>query len=243
MAETDFNFLSGGLDAASVSRGVTAGFTPPNNGGSYVFGFNSLDSSTGAVGLYANQTNFNLGVIDTAGNPTGCSIRGAIKRGTSSNPLDFSPFFFAGLQGASVTDSCYMLGLSDSDPYYILLVKGVMANGMPSTTTADTVLDYSTATYTPDTWHHLRLDVIVNPNGDVVLNTYQSDLDTYAVTAPNWTTIAGLDQFIDDALGANSYDKGNSDTPYIGGRVGFGFNSAGIQRRGLFDHIEIYRQK
>jgi hypothetical protein len=242
MAETDWNFLSSGLSASSVARGVSSGFDRPNGGGSYLFGFNSLDDSLGAVGLYANQTNFNP-LVDDSSNPTGCSIRGAIKRGVSANPLDFSPFFFAGIQGVTVNDSCYMLGLSNADPYNIMLVKGTMANGMPSTTSADTVLDFSTETFTPDTWHHLRLDVIVNPNGDVVLNVYQNDLDTYAVTSPTWTAIDGLSQFIDDALGANSYDKGNSDTPYVGGRAGFGFNTNGIQRRALFDHIELYRQK
>jgi hypothetical protein len=136
-----------------------------------------------------------------------------------------------------------MLGLSNADPYKITLVKGVLSSGIPSSAAADTVLAYSTESFNPDTWHHLRLDIITNPNGDVVLDCYSSDLDTYGVDEDDgWSAITGLSQFIDDALGANSYDYGNSDTPYVGGRAGFGFVTEAIQRRALFDHIRISRQ-
>ena len=239
MSESNWSYLTDALDAASVARGVSAGFTPPYHTGSnsYVFGFNSLDSSIGAVGLYDNESGgFNPMSL-------GCSVRGAIMRATSAGPTNFSCFLFGALGGVSTADSCYMLGLSNADPYNIMLVKGVLANGIPSSTSADTVLEYSTETFNPDTWHHLRLDIIANPNGDVVLKCYTSDLDTYGVDQnTGWTAITGISDFIDDALGANSYDMGNSDTPYVGGRAGFGFTTSAIQRRALFDHLRVYKQ-
>lgn len=237
MSESNWSFITSGLDAASVARGVSAGFTPPAGGSTYVFGFNSLDSSIGAVALYCNQAGGFSPMLK------GCSVRGAIKRATSAGPTEFSCFLFGSLQGLTANDSCYMLGLSNSDPYKIMLVKGVIGNGIPESYSDDTVLAYSTESFNPNTWHHLRLDIIANPNGDVVLKCYASDLDSYDVDENDgWVAIDGLSDFIDDALGANSYDYGNSDTPYIGGRAGFGFTTSAVQRRALFDHIQIYKQ-
>lgn len=240
MSETNWNFLSSSLAAASVARGVSAGFTVPNGGGSYVFGFHSLDSSAGAVGLYCNETDFSP-LVDDSANAAGGSISGAIKRGTSGGATGFSSYFFIGLQGDTTADKGYLLGLSDNDPYEIILYKGAIANGLDPT--ADGVLATSATTYNPDTWHHLRLDMIVNPNGDVVLNVYESDLDTYAVTAPTWVAVSGISQFIDDALGVNSGLAGNTDLPYTGGRVGYGFTTEEAARRAYFDHVVVQRQK
>jgi hypothetical protein len=240
MGESNWNFLTSGLDAASVARGASAGFTKPNGGGTYVFGFHSLDSSAGAVGLYCNENKFNP-LLDDSSNDTGGSIRAAIKRGVSGGTTGFSPFLFIGLQGSSVNDLGYLLGLSDNDPNEIILYKGALANGLDPT--VDGVLLTSTETFLPDVWHHLRLDMIVNANGDVVLNVYKNDLDLNLVTAPSWDAIAGMDQFIDDALGVNSAIAGNDDLPYVGGRVGFGFVTSEIARRGYYDHVEIFRQK
>lgn len=238
MAEADFNFLSGGLDAASVARGVSAGFTPPAGGGSFVFGFNSLDTASGAVGLYVNATNNSSfdPLIDDSANPTGGSIRGAIQRPIGAGPINFAPFLFIGLQGTTVSDQGYLLGLSDNDPHEIVLRKGAPAGGLLPTATG--VLDLGSTTYTPGTWVHLRLDMIVNPNGDVVLKCFQNDLTANNVTAPVWAAIPGIADFIDDALAVNS-----GSAPFIGGRIGFGFQTADLQRRGYFDHIEALRQK
>ena len=60
MAETDWTFLNDGLDAATVDRGVTTGIARPPGGGSFVFGFNSLATAQGVVGLFTNQVNFAL---------------------------------------------------------------------------------------------------------------------------------------------------------------------------------------
>lgn len=235
MAETDFNFLSGGLDAASVARGVSAGFTPPNGGGSFVFGFNSLDNAPGVVALYANQVNFNP-LVDDSSNATGGSVRGCIKRGVSGGPIGFAPFLFIGIQGVSINDQAYMLGLSDDDPNQIILVKGAPAGGLAPDGSG--VLRTGSATHLTDVWHQLRLDMIVNPNGDVVLKMFQNNLDANLATSPVWEAVPGMDDFVDDALSVNS-----GTAPLIGGRAGYGFETSDIQRRGFFDQVEVHRQR
>jgi hypothetical protein len=237
MAEVDWNTLSASQSAPSVARGVSAGFTPPNGGGSFVFGFNSKVTTPGAVGLYVNSTgNPDFApLVDDASNPSGCSIRGTIKRGVSGGPLGFAPFFFAGLQGTTVNDMGYLLGLSDNDPHEIVLAKAAPVSNLDPT--ASNVLRKSTSTFLPDTWLHLRLDMIVNPNGDVVLRVFSSDLDSFTVSSPTWVAVPGMETFVDDALAVNS-----GSNPFTGGYAGFGFYSEELQRRGFFDHLEILRQ-
>lgn len=68
-------------------------------------------------------------------------------------------------------DSAYLLGLSDDDPHRIVLGKGAVTVGLP-TADGPGVLLKSSASFTQATWLHLRLDVIVNTNGDVVLKVF-----------------------------------------------------------------------
>jgi hypothetical protein len=225
------------LDAASVKRGVSAGFTPPNGGLNFIFGYNSLVTTPGTVGFKvaaANNPSFDP-LIDNATNPSGGSIRGAVKRAVSAGPLGFSPFLFIGLQGSAGSDQGYLLGLSDNDPHSIMLRKGSPAGGLDPAGTG--ILRVGASTFVPDTWVHLRLDMIVNPNGDVVLKVFQNNLAANPVTAPVWTTVSGMSDFIDDALAVNS-----GSAPLVGGRVGFGFQTADLQRRGFFDHLQALRQ-
>ena len=49
MAETDWTELTDGLDINVVDRGVTNGIARPPGGGSFLFGFNSLSTSAGAM--------------------------------------------------------------------------------------------------------------------------------------------------------------------------------------------------
>lgn len=231
MAESDWTFMTNGLSASNVDRGVTNGIARPNGGGSFVYGFNSLTNTPGAVALYANQVNF-------APMAKGGSIRGAIKRGSSGGPTSFSPFLFIGAQGVDVNDEAYLLGLSDDDPHRIVLVKGPISTGVPDDAPGDGgVLLRSTQTYSNDTWLHLRLDMIVNANGDVILQCFASDLDANAVTAPVWTAIPGATEFIDDGLNINS-----GSAPFTSGRAGMGFTTGDTTRRAFFDHIELHRQ-
>ena len=234
MAEADWTELADGLNIATVDRGVTTGIPRPSGGGSFVHGFNSLVVAAGSVGLFTNQVNF----VPMA---KGASVRGAIKRLLSGGPTGFSPFFFSGHQGTSVNDSGYMLGLADSDPYHIVLKKGVLNTGVPDLAPdapSNGVLLRSTATFAQDTWHHLRLDMVVNLNGDVLLQVFENDLDANPLGgAPVWVAVPGMEEFVDDALQINS-----GSAPFTSGRGGFGFHTSDVTRRGAFDHVEVFRQ-
>jgi hypothetical protein len=230
MSSSDWTYLNGGLDVAAVDRGVTAGIARPPGGGNFLFAFNSLTAATGSVGLFANLANF-------APMAKGGSIRGCIQRGAGGGATGFSPFLFLCCQGTSVNDSAYLLGLSDDDPHRIVLKKGPIATGVPNAD-GNGVLLKSASSFTQSTWLHLRLDTIVNPNGDVVLKTYQNDLAQNPLgSIPQWEPVAGMAEFIDDQLGINSGSQ-----PLTSGRAGFGFSVRDVTRRAYFDHIELLRQ-
>jgi hypothetical protein len=232
MAESDFGLF--GAAAADIARGVTAGFTPPNGGGSFVFGFNSKVPGNKCVGLYYNATNF-APLRDDAANATGGSVRGALQRGRSVSSIGFSTGLFLCLQATTENDKANILGLSDNDPSAIVLAKVAPASGLIESST--TTLRISSETFTWETWLHLRLDAIVNPNGDVVLKCLQSDLGTHSVAVPSWVAIPGMADFIDDALGINS----GSD-PMAGGYGGWFFQSSIAGARGFIDQFEMFRQ-
>jgi hypothetical protein len=238
MSETDWTVLANSLATGQLDRGATAGIDRPNGGGSFVFGFNSLAVVDGAAGLFTNQTNF-------APMAKGGRIQGAIKRHPSAGATKFAPFLFIGLQGPDVSDLGYLLGLGDADPHHIVLRKGAINEGLPETIGVDGVLAIGTEPFNNDTWLHLRLDMVVNLNGDVVLNVFRNDLDSNPVGAPVFATVPGMDDldpgsgraFLDDALGINSGSQ-----PFEDGRVGFAFRVEDTARRGAFDHLEIARQ-
>lgn len=234
MSEANWTELTGNLAGGTVDRGVTAGITPPNGGGTFVYGFNSLNVTQGVVGLFTNLTNF-------APMAKGGSVRGALRRGRGGGKTNFAPFLFIGLQGSSVTDIGYIIGLSDADPSHIELRKGALSAGLPDvaiqTPPLSGVLRKSTTTVAEDEWVHLRLDMIVNTNGDVVLNCYRNDLLANPVTSPVWAAIPGLGQFIDDSLGVNS-----GSAALTSGRGGYGFWSKDVTRRSYVDHLELQRQ-
>jgi hypothetical protein len=151
-----------------VDRGVTAGIARPPGGGSFLYAFNSLAPSRARW----------------ASSPTSRASRrwrraarfaACVQRGPGGGPTGFSPFLFLCCQGNSVNDSAYLLGLSDDDPHRIVLRKGAVAVGLP-TADGPGVLLKSAASFAQATWLHLRLDVIVNTNGDVVLKVFQNDL-------------------------------------------------------------------
>lgn len=240
MASADWTELLGSLTTGDVLRGASAGFVPPNGGGSFVYGYNSLTSTVGAVGQFTNLVNF-------APMAKGGRITGAIQRGISGGNSGYSPFLFIGAQGANVTDDGYMLGLSNESPHYITLRKGALSDGIPNDGAGSNgVLTKGTIAHATGTWVHLRLDMVVNLNGDVVLLAFQNDLDTNDVDTPVWEEIPGMEWtiapdtgrvFIDDAAGVNS-----GSAPYLDGRVGYGFQTADVSRRGYFDHITVARQ-
>ncbi len=230
MAEADWTYLNDGLDIATVDRGVTAGIARPPGGGSFLYAFNSLAAVDGAVALFANLASF-------APMAKGGSIRGVVQRGPGGGPTGFSPFLYLCCQGNSVNDSAYLLGLSDDDPHRIVLRKGAVTVGLPNADGPGVLLK-SAASFAQATWVHLRLDVIVNTNGDVVLKVFQNDLAAHALgTAPDWQPVSGMVEFIDDHLGINSGSQ-----PLTSGRGGFGCSVKDVTRRSYFDHVELFRQ-
>jgi len=230
MAEADWTYLNDGLDIATVDRGVTAGIARPPGGGSFLFAFNSLAAVQGAVGLFCN-------LVDFAPMAKGASIRACVQRGPGGGPTGFSPFMFLSCQGNSVNDTAYLLGLSDDDPHRIVLRKGAVAVGIPDSE-GPNVLLASGESFSQGTWLHLRLDVIVNDNGDVVLKVLRNDLGAHPLgSPPDWQAVPGMVEFIDDHLGINSGSQ-----PLTSGRGGFGMSVADVTRRGFFDHLELLRQ-
>lgn len=233
MGSSDWTELTDGLNSATVDRGVTNGIARPNGGGNFIFGFNSLTTSEGAVGFFANQVNF-------APMAKGASIFGAIQRGVGGGNTNFAPFLMVGIQGTSVNDEAYMLGLGDDDPHHIVLKKGVIASGLADLAPDapnNGILLRSNDTYDIGTWLHLRLDMIVNLNGDVLLQCFENDLTVNAVSSPSWSAISGMTEFIDDALQINS-----GSAPFTSGRGGFGFYTKDVTRRSFFDHLVVNRQ-
>jgi hypothetical protein len=238
MGSADWTFLTGILGAGDVARGVTSGPTKPNGGGTFLYGMNSLTNTPGGVGLYCTpqppNTNFNPLV-------KGGDIRAALSRGVGGGVVDFSAFLFLLLGGTAITDKAYMLGLSDGDPCHIELRKGALSGGLPDEAPDPTgphkIIRRSTTTIAVGSWVHLRLEAVVNTDGDVVLNCYMNDLGSNPVTAPVWVAIPGMASFTDDALGIAT-----GELPYTGGRMGFGGTFADVTRRAYFDQIEALKQ-
>jgi hypothetical protein len=230
MAEADWTYLNDGLDANALARGVTAGIARPPGGGQFVYGFNSLAAVQGAAGLFVSLQTF-------APMTKGGSIRGCVQRGASAGPTGFSPLFFLCAQGPSVNDRAYLLGLSDDDPHHVVLRKGPIVTGAGAADDPGVLLR-SADSFALGTWLHLRLDVIVNPNGDVVLSVSQNDLAAHPIgTAPDWKIVNGMASFIDDRLAVNT-----GTMPLTSGRGGFAMAVKDTTRRGYFDAIEVDRQ-
>jgi len=227
MASTNWTALTGALGSGDAAIGVTEGATPPNGGGTFVYGARSKTATEGVIGFYHNGANFTP-------QTSGGHVYGAITRNAGDNGN--SPVLFQSLQSTLVSSSGYLLGLTDdTEPANIILKKGAMSDGMASNDSG--ILRTSTASFAKGSWLHLRLDVIEQPSGDVRLRVFANDLSSNAVTSPSWAAITGMADFIDDALGVNS-----GSVPYIGGYAGFGGYFNGINRVLYFDHMEIARQ-
>lgn len=238
MSSADWSALTGILGSSDAARGVTSGPTKPNGGGTFVYGINTLTNTPGGVALYATpqapNTNFNPLT-------KGGDISLAMKRAPGGGLTGFSVFAFIGLGGTALTDKGYLLGLSDGNPSHIELRKGALNIGLPdeaaNPTGTNKILRRSTEVVAVDAWVHLKLEMVFNTNGDVILNCYKSDLGANAVTAPVWAAIAGMASFTDDALGVNT-----GELPYTSGRVGFGGTFSDITRRVFVDHLVVSKQ-
>lgn len=235
MAEADWTALTAalhhGLDSGDVSKGVSNAFTPPTGGGTFVQGFHTLLAVSGVSGYYYSGT---AGFNPIVGNKGG-SIRGALRKYSSGSPL-YAPVLAMLSNGTDLqTASGYYLGLSTEDPYHIVLKKGLLTTGLDSDD--DGVLRYSDEAFTSHTtWFHLRLDVLVNPQLDVVLNVYRN---LGNVTTPTWVAIPGMDSYVDDSLGVLS----GSVPLVLDFRGVIGHYAGGVAGTvSLIDHIELSRQ-
>lgn len=244
MAAADWTELSDNASQAAVPHGVIAaaaiGGGPPGSG-TFVYAMNSAINSSSVVGLYTAVAGFS---------PVskGCDIRGAIQRLPSGGPTGYSAWLFAQLQQNSSLYQAYMLGLADGGTAaHIVLQRAIPSGGMPDNapgTANSGTLRRSTATFAPGTWVHLRLEVVLNTNGDVVVNCYQNDLTANPVSAPVWNPIPGMSQLIDDAVGANiSNLLGQSPAPPLApGFMGFGMQSSQSARRAAFSYVQTIAQ-
>ncbi len=231
MAEAEFTLLDDGLDANALKRGVSSGFALPPGGGTFVHGFNSKVTSVGVAGYFVNKVNFSPMV-------KGTSIRGACSRALSGGAINFAPMLFGALQGTSVNDIGYLIGLDDDDPHHIVIRKGSIVTGLPSSSVGTNgVLARSTISFEPGTWVHLRLDIITEPNNETLLQAFWSDLEAHPYTSPVWVPVPGISDIVDDVLQVHT-----GSAPLLDGRAGFAFETRDVTRRGLFKRIECWRQ-
>jgi hypothetical protein len=225
MAEADWTVFDDAPDVNTIRRGSTQGITPPS-GGDFVFAFNSAIQIEGASGLYHNGGDF-------APMAEGCSIRAAIQKGAGGGVAGSTPLLIA-LAGQSVNDPAYMLCFANNDPAKLLLVKGAPANGPDGAVT----LRESDESFAIGEWVHLKLDIVVNDNGDVSLTVFRNDLSANPIGgAFVWETVGGMAPYVDDALGINS-----GSLPIVGGRGGFGMWCNEVTRRAYIANVELTRQ-
>jgi len=234
MAQADWNDLSSpALDTSKVHRGVSTAFTPPSGGGSFIYAFKSLDTSTGVAGEYCKVS----GAAPIPGTKKGGRMSAAIKRYSAGT--GYAPFFGL-MAGTNVQTSYgYFLGLSNDSSYKICLKKGLISAGLKEGDSD--VLRKSTQGYTDSGdgtsgWFHLRLDVLVNPHGEVILSVKRN---TGSVTSPSWASIDGMDDYTDDANGILT-----GSLPYLQGfYFVFGHYTEGSSGATSFvDHIECFKQ-
>ena len=248
MGANDWQELDGSLDKSSeIDRGNSTTMLDPD-GNPTTYGFASRAIVNGAAGLYcvntmvmsgANMFNPLIKGFPTEGAPTGGRIQGLIQRGASGGTTGFAPMLFIMLTGTATADRGYLLGLSDSSPHRIILRKGSILEGIPdSPVGTDGVLARGTSLFPGETWHQLRLDAVLNENGDVTLVCRQSDIGVQGMEDPVWRHIPGIgESFIDDALGVQS-----GSTPLAGGRIGFAFQCSDVARRAFFTRLTLFRQ-
>lgn len=248
MSSADWQELSDNATQAAIPHGVIATAAiggGPSNGLApiqFCYAMNAAVNTPGVVGLYTTLSGFSPV-------PKGVDVRGAMQRGVSGGPSGYSAWLFAQLQGQSSGFGAYMLGLSDGgQAAHIVLQRAPLSTGMPDNapgTANSGTLRRSTATYAPGTWVHLRLEVVLNTNGDVVVNCYINDLTVNTVSSPVWTAIPGMSQFIDDAVGANLSNllAQVPAPPLSPGFAGFGMQSSQAARRTYFSYMVIAAQE
>ena len=231
MASANFTTLDDSLDQASLVRGVTSGVGRPNGGGSFCLGFKSLDTAVGAAGLFCNSAG-------CAPYAQGAQVSAALEKLVCGGATGWSAFLFACLGGTSVTNTAYMLGISDGAPAHIVLRKGALSDGLIDATPGISgVLARSSIAIPLGQWVHLRLDVIANLNGDVLLQAFMNDLTAHTVASPTWTAIPGIANMVDDVTQIVS-----GSAPLVGGRSGFAVQKSDVNRVAAVDYVHLEAQ-
>jgi hypothetical protein len=244
VGQTDWTLLTGVLSSGNVARGVTHGIPRPASTvqNDFIYGFNSQTGQPGGVaGWIVSAGAYNPTAANKGGRITAC-----VQKGASAGNTGFAPMLFIGLQNADLANpACkgYVLGLADADPPHLVLKKGLLnaqLQDVAPVPASNGILARSTNTYNLGVWYHLRLDMVVNINGDVILTVYENNLAEQPLgTPPDWVAVPGMVPFTDDALMVNT-----GTAPYTNGRIGFAswFGASQAQRRVYFDAITVDRQ-
>lgn len=241
MAQEDWTELTGSLTAPSVARVATPAIPPPPSDFDKAFVMHSRVATSGVLGYFVNEVDFAPAVGDQA-------IEGVLYRQPGPSGSGVSNFLFAALQGTDTTSSGYMIGLSDSNPSRIVLAKARPQDGLQNVAPDpdnNGILLRGTQDFAVATWVHVRLEIVVNANGDVFVKPLWSDLDLHLVTAPVWQTPEGMDGilvpaydgFLDDF--AQTY---SGSAPFGSGRLGYGAKFTDISRIAAFDHVRVERE-
>jgi hypothetical protein len=226
MAESDFTALTGSLSTALVDRNVSNGFTPPSGGGSWVYGFHSLQPDEGASGMYYSSDPGNFAPMAKGGRIS-CPMKRLV--GVAA-----TPFLFMSLEGNTVGDSGYLIGLAhDESPARLIVVKGPPSAGL---LLANQIVQ-SSATYQVDDWLHLQVDIIRQPSDDVLIKVWENDLAAHAVSSPTFVLVPGMEAFTDDNLGIITGSQ-----PFLGGYCGFGYYTKSAGRYAFHDYFKLARQ-
>lgn len=226
-----------------MPRGVSNAFTRPYGGGNFVYAFRSADSSVGFAGWAINLANFN-----PIASGKGASLSCAIKK-YDSNKVTYAPMFGLVNSLNPSTGNGYLLGLTEGTSYYYACKKGNPAGGLSAS--ASNILRKSRDAYTNvgdgmAAWHHLKMDVIVNPHNEVHLKFYKNALQVAhaagvggPVDDPEWLAIPGMEDFIDDSAGVLTLSL-----PYTGSFFAiFGHYCSNVPgASSLFDHFVCARQ-
>ncbi len=230
MASTDWTPFVNQASSAELVVGATMApsLSPPD--GSFSFGGRALVSGEKFSGMLYN------GFYPLASGKGG-SIRAYLRKHTPiTGTAAYAPMIFFADDYDMVQDpSGYILGLSEGAPYYIMLAKGKLSNGLK--TTAAGKLQLGTTPYDSAQWIGLRLDLIHNPQGDLVLDVYYDSAG--APAAPVWARPAGISAaFVDDRLGVLSGSLPNVSQKYMG----FGVYTNALGAVAAIDYVRAFQQ-
>lgn len=146
----------------------------------------------------------------------GCRLSSSLISGTTNSPY-------------AVLQNGYHLAVvaDDASGTAITIQLSRVESGTPTQLWQDTRSGVN-GTYQ---WFHLRLDMLVQPNGDLDFHIFENDLSTNAVDSPVWGTAIGTAQ----DLTQNAYD----------GAAGAGFFGQMVPDSGTYDEfidwVEVYK--